>query len=258
MQSKLAFIVYVVSLALAGTALADLPTVGPVYDLRDGRPSLYGSIFDPGSAGNLTVPGDTYGADPLVQDATSAFYLSSLTQQSHVFDFSAEGMGNNLANSGSTFLLNEAESTLGSGNTLVQIQITSINASQQPTPWVAAGVAGPNGAFTAWRMDVGAFAALADKLAQQPPFAGGADVVGSGITVFNSAGTALGTFALAASSTDATGLDGVGLVGLGGADIAGFDLASFQMFWEVSAIPEPTGLISLGGLVGLMLIRRRR
>ena len=113
---------------------------------------------------------------------------------------------------------------LGGAQYLLQTQITSVDAAGAPIPWVAAGVAGPGGPFVAWRIDLGDFAAVPDKLTPDQPWS----VDSAMVEAFGSAGASLGAFPLNVDSSDATGLSGVGLLGIGG-DISGLDVASLQV-----------------------------
>ncbi len=227
----------------------------PAFVLQNAGPSIYGNIF------GLVQPesdpsGDTFSSAPLVQDAASAFFISDTAPSTHTFDGTAEDGGADLVgNEGDRFVVAEAftPGAGANGGDLIQVQYTAVDAAGAPTPWVAAGVAGPAGPFTAWRLDVGSNAGGMDQIANTTA------VLGSGMTVFDSAGGPVGSFPLTLDTSSATGVSGLGVIGLGGADIAGFDLASFQLFWEVAPVPEPSSVIlGSSSLLGLVLLRRRR
>lgn len=260
-----------VATGLAAPAVADLTTPAgggfTAYNLADAGPAAYGLISDGVVAGGArSVLGDTYSVAPLVQDGVSAFFLQDVdgpgpgTTGRYVatFDGTGENSGANLAYSTGThnFQVTEAQTDLGGGNYLIQVQYTAVNGSGAAEPWVPAGVIGPNGPFTAWRMDLGTNAAgnPIDRLSPNNDFS----ILNSGFTAFDSTGAALGTFLLTVddSNPPSGGLSGVAVVGLGGANIAGFDMATLQMFWEINVVPEPASLALLA-LGGLLVVRRR-
>ena len=256
---KLPFLIGAIALLMqASTASADLTYIEGFNLLHGSTIQGYSSIYHTGIGDSAL--GDTYGAQPLAQDGTSAFFISdSSGPGAGVFTLGAnpELHGANLTGAaGDTFSVLDAETDLGGGNKLIQVEIVSLDLNGGATPWVAAGVVSPNGPFTSWRMDVGGFAAAADLINPDEAFT----VNAAGVSLFDSTGGLLGTFGLAVDLSDATGLGGVGVVGLGGADIAGFDMASMQMFFDIqfATIPEPTtiGLLSIVGL-GLVIRRKR-
>ncbi len=254
-----AFVGFAVCLS-AVPAHADIPAL-PYYDLTNGGTIQgWGSLRDGGGFDAWSVLGDTYGAEPLAQDGASAFYISSAGTSPptaiFTFDQTLKLHGTNLTGAPQptptdTFNVIDLQTHLGGGAYLIQTEIVSLDVTGAPVPWVAAGVTGPGGAFTSWRIDVGGLAAFADLINPDSPFT----ITSAGFEAFNSAGASLGAFGLTVDLSDPTGMGGVGVVGLGGPDIAGFDLASLQVFF--TTIPEP-GSAGVLALVGVAFFARRR
>lgn len=239
----------IASLALSATALAH--PILPAFNLLEGNPNGgYGWLHANPSGG---IAGGSYSAAMLVQDPNSAFFISDASPSVHGVGLT-QGAGNSLTGAaGSTFQITSQITVTGQFTRLIQVQVTSLDSGGNPNPWVAAGVVGPNGPFTAWRLDIGSHAAGDNKI----EIANLVSIDSSGFMAFNSAGDSYGTFAMTVNSSDLTGVSGVGVVGLGGADIAGFDMASIQMFWNVTVIPAP-GALALLGVAGLLGVSRRR
>jgi|GEM_PF-5581047 len=190
--------------------------------------------------------GAAYDGGLLVQDGSSAFFADG-APNSFVFADGTSTSGGPLA-TGAT----ATDTTVAMSDTGSMIAVSISSADRQAL--VGAGVSGPGGPFTTWRIDVGA-GAHPDSI--EWTGAGTINVLSSGFTAFNAAGSAIGTFALAVDASDSTQVGGVGVVGLGGGDIAGFDLAELVVFWEYEVVPEPTAL-ALFGMGVLALVRRRR
>jgi hypothetical protein len=242
--------------AFGASALANVSVPGAV--LGEGSlSSPHGSIFRSGSFGPRNPLGDTYGAEPLLQDGASAFFLDNGAASVFNFDGASENGGASTAYQfGVDMIAVEAFTPSATGG-LVQVEVAAVDAlAGANVPWVPAGVLGPAGPFNSWRLDVGSTAAT-----NPVDIALGAgqtiNVLNSGFTAFNSAGASIGTFALTLDTSGPTQVSGLGVVGLGGADIAGFDMASIQLFWEYEVVPAPAGVMLLG-FGGLALARRRR
>ncbi len=216
---------------------------------------VYSSIY--GSAPSTMLTGDTYNLAPLAQTTTQAFFISSPGNVLQTFNSGlGKPHGANLFYAPGTgdFVVSEALTSIGPNQFLVQVQLTSVGPNG-PNAWVPTGANASGAPFVAWRMDLGAFAAAADRLT---PAAGIASVDSAVMTVFNAAGANIFSTAMSNNASDLTGLAGNGVVGLGGANIAGFNLASFQLAWTYTAVPEP-GAGLTAGLFGICaLIRRRR
>ena len=129
----------------ASEASAALTIRESVFDLTTGGTATsLGSIFGESGAG-FTVVGDTYGIDALVQDSQSAFFLSSTPQLVHTFGPAPSPAGDNLGQAaGVTLVVTGMQTDLGGGQFLIQAEITSVDAANNPTPWIAAGQMSPN------------------------------------------------------------------------------------------------------------------
>ncbi len=254
-----------VVLGLVSTSVGQQPWIKPT-PLNNFGPALTDSIFGISSTSEADPTGDTYTVAPLLQSggipATGAGFANDLGVVGVTFDGLAESGGVNVfGNAGDTFIVEESFTPAAGPNglDLIQVEITSVDANGNPTPWVAAGVTGPNGPWTEWRVDVASNSAGAsggDDLIDLSPF----NLEATGFSAFASDGTSYGTFTpLTVDASTAAGVQGVGVIGLNGADIAGFDLARIQLFWEVSKVPEPsTGILSMVGVLAMMMFRRRR
>lgn len=208
-------------------------------------PSLFGpGGFTPGQSTDDPT-GDTYGAEPLVQDAVGATFLDDATTSSLTFDTTPEIGGNNVLYTLAVTEMGVANMFIPSavGGTII-VQIVAFDDTRAVTDWVPAGAIGPNGIFTQWRADVGSTAAVdpINILSLNPGDT--ITILDSGFTIFDLTGTELGSFPLSLDSSDTTSVSGVAVVGLGGADIAGFGLGSIQLFWEYEVIPVPVELQS--------------
>ncbi len=180
--------------------------------------------------------GSTYAGGALIQDALSA-YLLSTGPHTHVWAATTQSIGTNAL---SAIPMSMVETYLPgagpNGGDIIQINILTDDRS----PWVPTGSVGPNGNFTVWRVDVGR-AAHPDPLEFSPA---PKIVASSGVAWFNNAGGLLGSFAMGANQSPGIGnsgseVSGLGVVGLGGANIAGFDLCEAAMFFELIS-PPPT------------------
>jgi hypothetical protein len=248
---KKSFAVLTILSVLASSAFAIDP-IKP-HNLNTSTATQFDRLF--GTAIGETDPtGDTYSSAPLVQDGASAFFISDIAPATVTFDAISENGGVNSASTDSTFAINEAfiPGVGPNGGDIIAVEYTALDIAGAPTAWVAAGVAGPAGPFTAWRLDVGGTAGGTDDIMNTDA------ILSSGFSIFDSAGGGLGTFGLTVDSSTAAGVSGLGVVGLGGADIAGFDLATIQLFWEVQPVPEPgsIALMLIGSLVGFGMCRR--
>lgn len=229
------------------------------FDLANsvGAVEGYESIY--GKEPSVLLTGDTYNVAPLIQTAASAFYLSSPGNVLQTFNGGAgkpHGASGAYAPGAANIVLSESLTPLGGNQFLVQVQLTSVG-SAGPNAWVPAGVSGPGGAiFTSWRMDLGTAAAAADRLL---PAAGLFSIDSATMTLFNSAGGSIASFAMSNNASNLAGLAGQGVVGLNGANIAGFDLASYQLAWRYTAVPEPAAGLTAGlfGLLGACWRKRR-
>ena len=137
----------------------------------------------------------------------------------------------------------ESLSNLGDGIQQVSVQVTALNAQDQPEPWVDEEFSG-TGLIT-WRLDVGTADGGGNSIGLDTPFT----VVDSGVSAFDSAGDRLGDFSLDDSS-DSNGLSGAVWLGLGDDDIAGFDLSSMVMYWNIEVEPGSSGFEVTGGQSG--------
>ena len=239
-------------LALSSSAFAADPIPG--FNLSEAGDALTGSIFGIGTPIETDPTGDTYSAAPLAQDGASAFFISDTAPNTHTFDVASEAGGMALAASaGSTWVAVEGffPGVGPNGGDIIAAEYIAVDAAGAPTPWVAAGVTAPGGLpFTTWRLDIGSTAAGPNEITNTDA------ILSSGFTAFDSAFAPIGSFPLTLDTSSASGVSGAAIVGLSGADIAGFDLASIQLFWEV--VPEPaTGLLTVIGLLGVSLLRRR-
>ena len=249
----IAVMIVALAIMLPSSHAADPSAVEPVLTaaiLQSGPvsapyPSLIGADSVRKSTPTDDPTGDTFGGEPLAQDAAAAVYLDNNTTSSFTFDAVAEDGGDNILYAAAAIEMRVTESFTPSavGGT-VMVEISALDPAGAPTDWVPTGAIGPNGIYTAWRADVGSTAATdpIDILSLNPGDT--INVLSSGFTTFDLGGSAIGTFALALDTSDATSVSGVGVVGLGGADIAGFGLGSIQMFWEYEVIPVPVELQS--------------
>lgn len=227
------------------------------HDLNNAasNPPRFQSIFGMRLA-NI-VPGDTYNTASIVQGDGGAAYLSSPGNVLHTFNQGsgkAHGANGSYAPGTVDMVVSEALTDLGGNQFLVQVEITAVDSGGGRVAWVAPGTTLGGLPLTSWRMDLGTAGAASDRLLPAGVFT----VDNATMTVFNSAGTALATFAMSSDVSDPSGLAGLGVIGLGGADIAGFDMASFQLAWTYTvAVPEPgTGALWL--LVGTVVLTNRR
>lgn len=231
------------------------------YDLtQSSAVSSYESIYGREGTISTFVTGDTYGIRPLIQDAASAYDITGGQPPVQTFNSSPGKVlsVNTVGGTGSTFVVSEALTALGGGDYLVQVEVTSVSSTGDRLPWVASGYTGAGGAtLTAWRLDLGASAAVLDKLT--PAGAWNTITLPGTMSVYDVAGANTGNFNISLDSSDAFGLSGLGVVGLGGANISGSTVvSSFQFAWTYHAVPEPNTLALLGlSSMGVALIRRR-
>lgn len=239
------------SAAPAGTAGAAEPVAGAaVYQSGAPVEAPYPSVFGTGGASGVSgsddPSGDTFGAEPLVQDAANAYYLDDATASSFTFDGTPENGGNSVLYLASVTEMRVAEvfTPSASGGT-VQVGVAAFDSLGALVDWVPSGSTAPGGeTLIAWRLDVGSTAAIdpIDILSLNPGDT--INVLNSGFTIYDLQGTPLGTYPLTIDTSDTTSVSGVALIGLGGADIAGFGLGSIEMFWEYEVIPVPVELQS--------------
>ena len=179
--------------------------------------------------------GDTFSLAILAQDAGSAFFISDGSVSTHTFDNLGESAGNNLTGTvGGTYEM--LESYIGgggvSGSDRILVQVTALDSGGTPEPWIAAGVASPDGPFISWRLDMGINAAGTDTIMPNANF----NLIDSGFAAFDSSGGLVGVFTLSTDGANGVTVSGMAIIGLGGGDIAGFDLATILMFWDVEPI----------------------
>lgn len=215
----------------------------------------YSSIY--GSAPSVMLTGDTYNLAPLAQSATTAYYISAAPSNVlHTFNSSPGKLhgANLLYAPGTNFVVSEALTSIGPNQYLVQVQLTSVG-TNGPNAWVPTGATSPTGNFVSWRMDLGAFAAAADRLT---PGLGLVSIDSATMSVFNSAGASLFSGPMSNNASNLTGMAGLGVIGIGGGNIAGFNLAAFQLAWTYTTVPEPTSALTVGLFGFCALLRRRR
>lgn len=237
------------SIHAADPATVELLDRAAVYQPGMAVDAPYPSLFGPGgvSPGPATddPTGDTFGAEPLLQDGVTATYLDDALASSFTFDASSENGGNNVLYTLAATEMGVAEMFTPSavGGTIV-IEIAAFDVAGAVVDWVPTGATGPNGSFTDWRADVGSTAAVdpINILSLNPGDT--ITILSSGFTIFDLASTPLGSYPLSLDSSDTTSVSGLAVIGLGGTDIAGFGFGSIQLFWEYEVIPVPVELQS--------------
>ena len=249
-----------ITLAITALAVLSIPShaaeeaaVNPVLTIAVIQPGSveapYPSLFGAGDTRKSTPTddptGDTFGAEPLVQDGGGAFFLDDVNASSFTFDTVVEDGGDNTLHAVAPveMLVVESYTPTAVGGT-VSVEIAAVDVAGGLIEWVPTGATGPNGIYTAWRADVGSTSAVdpINILSLNPGDT--ITVLTSGFTAYDLVGAPLGTFALALDTSDATSVSGVAVLGLGGADIAGFGLGSVQLFWDYEVIPVPVELQS--------------
>ncbi len=238
---------------LAATANADITPMSNIADLSQANGQ--GTIYSDFSGLQSVIAGDSFTAEPLVQDGISAFFTDDNTAS--IFAEGVEGFGGvNIAGAaGSTSNALAGSVPLGGGMFVGFASVHMRDAAGALGIWVDAANAGAG--FTTWRADVGTIAGGTDGLGIDLAPGESFSVLSAAFVAFNSTGGSLGTFALSVDNSDAAQLAGLAVIGLGGADIAGFDLAGIEMQWTYEIVPAPASAALLG-LGGFAAIRRRR
>jgi|GEM_PF-3336459 len=199
-------------------------------------------------APELGEAADTYTAEALAQDATSAYFLDDDNDSIFSFDDAAQIGGSSAIDPEVIFLVTEGRTDLG-GSTLIQVEMGAYDINGNPAPWVDSSAAGLG--LDSWRFDLGTAAVGGNAIELEGPFT----VIASGLAAFDSSGALLGESPLTQDDATSTTLAGIATVGLGGEDIAGFDLTAIQVWWEVQFdTNEPTecvGDINKDGVVDI-------
>ncbi|MFG0306283.1 MAG: hypothetical protein ACF8Q5_08730 [Phycisphaerales bacterium JB040] len=177
-------------------------------------------------APELAQPADTYTAEALAQDATSAYFIDDDNDSIFTFDDAAQIGGSSAIDPEVIFLVTEGRTDLG-GSTLIQVEMGAYDINGNPAPWLDSSAAGLG--LDSWRFDIGTGAVGGNPIDLEGAFT----IVASGMAAFDSTGALLGESPLTEDASTDTALAGVATVGLGGEDIAGFDLTAIQIWWEI-------------------------
>lgn len=248
---KTALVLIVAGLATAATA--DIIPTATTYDLTQANGQ--GTVYTDFSGLRTVTPGDSYTAEPLVQDGVSAFFTDD--DSASIFAEGVEGLGGvNIAGAaGSTSHADAGSVPLGGGLHLGFASVFMRDAAGGLGIWVDAANAGAG--FTSWRADVGTIAGGTDGLGIALGGGESFSVLSATFVAFSSTGAPLGAFPMSLDSSDGAQLAGLAVIGIGGGDIAGFDLAGVELQWEYEIVPAPASAALLG-LGGFAAARRRR
>lgn len=246
---KTAFVLTVVG--LAATANADITPVTTIADLT--QPIAQGTVYGLTGDKNI-IAGDTYTAEPLVQDGINAFFTDDAAS---VFTLGVPAIGGNNLTGAAGSTSNSSSGSIDNmdGTFTAFVTIDHRDATGNLDLWVDAAQAGQG--LTSWRADVGSNAGGTDGLAVDLGAGESFNILSSVFVAFNSANASLGAFSLSLDTSNASQLSGLAVIGLGGADIAGFDLSGLQIQWTYEIVPAPASAALLG-LGGFAAIRRRR
>lgn len=221
----------------AATDARFLPLKPQLFSSNQKNPN---SVTSSGSSEGIEVSpyGDSYSLAPLIENSEYAYYMTPSGQATtHNFDGAWETIGDNqYGTAGGKILVIEETRDLENGDIQVTVQVTAVDAENNPEPWVDGEFSGSG--FTVWRLDVGTTLGGSNPISLSDAY----QVVSSGVSLYDSEMEKLVDIDINDTS-NSNSLSGQAFAVLeGDADISGYDLATMVMYWNIKVESGPADL----------------